>query len=162
MTSDNAASMEDREAIVQVFKGVVEAWNRADGAAYGAFFTEDADYIDVTGTRTRGGDAIGAMHQFLFDGPLKGSKLEIWDLGHGADIQFLAPAVALVVSRGASQLPGESQSSEDRESINTAVLIKRNGRWQVRAFQNNRVQRMQPTPFAEEPSSDVQGPGGAR
>jgi uncharacterized protein (TIGR02246 family) len=124
-----------------VLAEVLAAWNRADGAAYGKLFTDNADYIDITGTHTIGGDAIGRMHQFLFDGPLKGSQLD----GSGwaqADIQFLAPTVALVIGGGASRLAGQRQGLSDRTSINTAVLVKQDGQWRIRAFQNNRVQPM--------------------
>lgn len=63
-------------AIRALFAEFATAWNCADGAALGALFTNDADYIDVTGTRTFGGDAIGRLHQYLWGTFLKGSKLE--------------------------------------------------------------------------------------
>src|SRR3954470_24000347 len=133
ISENNPTAAEDTEAIKRVLSGVINAWNRADGAAYGEFFTQDADYIDVTGTRTRGGEAIGGLHQFLFDGPLKGSRLEGWGAGQGAEIEFLSPDVALVISGGTSQLSGQTEPAGDRDSINTTVLVKHNGQWQVRA-----------------------------
>src|SRR4051794_35625201 len=89
----------DEAAIRAVFDQLVACWNRGDGTTYSLCFTEDADYIDVTGTHTRGRDAIGRSHQFLFDGPLKGSKL---DSSANLDVCFLAPDVAIVVGGGAS------------------------------------------------------------
>lgn len=137
------AATADIAAIQAVFDRLTAAWNRGDGAAYGALFTPDADYIDVTGTHTQGGPAIGHMHQFLFDGPLKGSMLDA--VGAVADrVRFLAPDVALVVGGGASRLAGQADAPADRQSVNTTVLVKRDGAWHIRAFQNNRVQ---PRPF---------------
>lgn len=144
------AQSPDETAITAILREVVETWNRGDGSAYGALFTEDADYIDVTGTHTIGAAAIGSLHQFLFDGPLKGSQLE-YSAGSQQEgtggaaapaIRFLAPDVALVIGGGASRLAGQSEAAEDRTSINMAVLIKRAGVWRIRAFQNNRVQRI--------------------
>src|SRR4051794_5613797 len=84
-----------------LFQQLVDAWNRADGAAYGEIFTADADYTDVTGTHTRGGPAIGQLHQFLFNGPLKGSRLEYsTSRANGdpdLDIRFLSPHIVLVI-----------------------------------------------------------------
>jgi uncharacterized protein (TIGR02246 family) len=159
MTTDtqaNPPSSADAAAIQAVFDRLMEAWNRGDGAAYGAEFTADADYIDVTGTHTQGGAAIGHAHQFLFDGPLKGSKLG--GIGNVADrVQFLAPDVALVIGGGGSRLAGQTEAPPDRQSVNTTVLVKRDGAWRVRAFQNNRVQS---PPFGP-PSGAPGGSGGA-
>ncbi|MBF6611916.1 MAG: SgcJ/EcaC family oxidoreductase [Chloroflexi bacterium] len=131
----------DEAAVRAVLGQLVAAWNRADGAAYGNLFTPDADYIDVTGTHTRGALAIGQLHQFLFNGPLKGSQLEGWDeeANLEAEIHFLDSGIALVIGGGASRLEGQLEAPEDRRSINTSVLIKRDGEWRIRAFQNNRV-----------------------
>ena len=43
--SETTAS--DRKAIKALIDGLAEAWNRHDGAAYAAAFTEDADYIEI-------------------------------------------------------------------------------------------------------------------
>jgi uncharacterized protein (TIGR02246 family) len=134
----------DIAAIHKVFERLVEYWNRGDGRAYGTLFTGDADYIDITGTLTQGGEAIGRYHQFLFDGPLKGSRLE--ESAMPAEVKFLAPEVALVIGGGASRLAGQTDAPDDRKSINTNVLVKRDGQWRIRAFQNNRL-----TPFSRPP-----------
>jgi uncharacterized protein (TIGR02246 family) len=153
----NPPSAADAAAIQAVFDRLTDAWNRGDGAAYGAEFMADADYIDVTGTHTQGGTAIGRAHQFLFDGPLKGSKLG--GIGNVADrVQFLAPDVALVIGGGGSRLAGQTEAPPDRQSVNTTVLVKRDGAWRVRAFQNNRVQS---PPFGP-PGGGPGGPGGPR
>src|SRR4051794_40607702 len=112
----------DLAAIRNVLADLAACWNRADGAAYGALFTDDADYIDVTGTRTRGGAAIGQVHQFLWDGFLKGSIL---DTNGEADIQLIAPDVAIVIATGAAKLADQATAPADRQSINTTVLVKR-------------------------------------
>jgi len=140
VNSDSTKST-DETAIRAVFDQLVASWNCGDGAVYGSLFAEDADYIDVTGTHTRGRAAIARSHQFLFDGPLKGSKL---DGGADLDVQFLAPDVAIVIGGGTSQLVGQTEAPADRKSINTTVLIRRDGEWRIRAFQNNRIQ---PHPF---------------
>ena len=133
----------DLAAIRAVLADLAACWNRADGAAYGALFTDDADYIDVTGTRTRGGAAIGRVHQLLWDGFLKGSTL---DTNGEADIQLIAPDVAIVIAAGAARLAGQANAPADRQSINTTVLVKHDRVWRIRAFQNGRVQ-----PFGGKP-----------
>lgn len=134
--------MDDLDGISAVFAQLVECWNRGDGIAFGELFTEDADYIDVTGNHSQGRQAIARLHEFLFQGPLKGSKLE----GGGTDakVRFLSPDVAVVVAGGASRLGGQEQAPAERQSIKTSVLVKREGRWLITAFQNNRMQPVGP------------------
>lgn len=138
MTTVPQPASADLDAIRDVLNRLVTAWNQADGDAYGALFTDDADYIDVTGGHTRGGPAIGQLHQFLFNGPLRGSKLEAD--GYGSNVQLIAPDVAIVIAVGTSRLAEQASAPEDRRSINTTILVKRAGEWRIRAFQNNRVQ----------------------
>jgi uncharacterized protein (TIGR02246 family) len=139
----------DRAAIAAVLAELVNCWNRADGTGYGQLFTADADYIDVTGTHTQGGEAIGRLHQFLFDGPLKGSRLDGYQ--NAPEVAFLAPDVALIISGGNSRLAAQAAAPPERASINTTILVRQDDTWRIRAFQNNRV-----TPMAGGP------PPGAR
>jgi uncharacterized protein (TIGR02246 family) len=139
----SATPTNDLSAIRTILADLAACWNRADGAGYGALFTDDADYIDVTGARTQGGAAIGQLHQFLWDRFLKGSIL---DTNGEADIQLIAPDVAIVIATGAAKLAGQATAPADRQSINTTVLVKRDQVWRIRAFQNGRVQ-----PFAGKP-----------
>jgi uncharacterized protein (TIGR02246 family) len=142
MTTHEGPRPDDEAAIRAVFDRLAESWNRGDGAAYGRLFTGDADYVDVTGAHHKGGEAIGRLHRFLFDGPLKGSTLEGGaDGAAGTGVSFLAPDVAISVGGGASRLAGEAEEAPaERRSVNTTVLVKRDGEWRIRAFQNNRVQ----------------------
>lgn len=142
----SSARTADEAAIGATLRQLVAAWNRGDGVAYGALFTTDADYIDVTGTHTTGAEAIGRLHTFLFEGPLKGSQLEGAYGQTPGEVQFLAPDVALVIGGGTTRLAGQTEAPEDRGSINTTVLVKRDSAWRIRAFQNNRVQRRPGTP----------------
>lgn len=145
--TDRAA---DIEAIKQVRRQLVESWNRGDGMGYGTCFTDDADYVDVTGTHTQGREMVAKMHAFLFNGPLKGSQLDpIVD--NDLAVSFLAPEVALVIARGGSRLADQKQSPSDRDSIYTTVFVKRDGAWKIRAFQNNRVQPQSAGPFQRPP-----------
>jgi hypothetical protein len=66
--------------------------------------------------------------------------------------------VALVFGGGGSRGAGQAAAPPDRQSVNTIVLVKRDGAWRIRAFQNNRVQ---PHPFGP-PTAAPGGPGGPR
>ncbi|WP_113700759.1 SgcJ/EcaC family oxidoreductase [Nonomuraea lactucae] len=51
------------------------AWNDGDAAAYAAQFTPDASYVAFNGDVVHGRAEIEKAHRFLFEGPLRGSRL---------------------------------------------------------------------------------------
>ncbi|GIO16094.1 hypothetical protein J19TS2_56490 [Cohnella xylanilytica] len=134
-------NQEDRKAIDELFARLSEAWNRADGEAYGLCFTEDADYVTFMGQRLKGRRQIADVHQMLFNGPLKGSMLKS-SAESGAELRFLSPEVAIVHAIGEAQLASPAQDPNDRGSINTNVVVKAGGEWKITAFHNCRIQEM--------------------
>ncbi|MFD5920949.1 SgcJ/EcaC family oxidoreductase [Kitasatospora sp. NPDC058201] len=73
-----------------------EAWDRADGTAYGELFTSDATDVTYLGTVYRGGAEIGRAHQELFETFLKGTRLAL----EITEVRFYGPDVAVVVTVG--------------------------------------------------------------
>jgi uncharacterized protein (TIGR02246 family) len=109
------------------------AW--ADTDAYGATFTEDADYLTFYGGRMRGRRGIEDGHRGLFEGVLKGSRL--WAAVDG--VVFPAPDVALVHSRGGVLKGKRTRPSARALSVQTYVMVRGgDGQWLIRSFQNTR------------------------
>ncbi|MFC7394189.1 SgcJ/EcaC family oxidoreductase [Scopulibacillus cellulosilyticus] len=131
----------DTVALKALFKNLAEAWNNADGEAYGQCFTNDADYVTFNGTHLKGRKEIAKVHQWLFNGPLNGSKMS-YDGMHDFSPRYITPDVAIIHGKGEVSLP-ESQDPGDRLSINTNVVVKEGGKWFITAFHNCRVQSFQ-------------------
>src|SRR5215472_9727241 len=72
-------------AIRNVIAEFVEAINRSDIKAFGALFTEDADFVVITGKYLKGRSEIVAYHAELFTGDFKASHLDITSMA----IRFL-------------------------------------------------------------------------
>jgi uncharacterized protein (TIGR02246 family) len=137
----------DKEAIQALLQEVVDGWNRGDGEAMAAVFDDDADYIVFNGMHLKGSRQIATVHQQLFDTFLKGTRLGGGGQGEGAQggaVRFLTPDVALVLTRGGVQRAEQSGSPPEQHSIQTFVVVKRNGNWSIAAFQNTRIQSLQP------------------
>ncbi|MBU5441095.1 SgcJ/EcaC family oxidoreductase [Paenibacillus sp. MSJ-34] len=135
------ANREDVEAIQALFAKLTDSWNKGDGAAYGDCFTEDADYVTFAGQHLKGRKQIADTHEWLFNGPLKGSVLES-RAASGLQPRFITPDVAIVHAIGEARLANPSEDPNDRGSINTNVAVKRNGEWKLTAFHNCRIQEM--------------------
>ncbi|MFF1479845.1 SgcJ/EcaC family oxidoreductase [Streptomyces sp. NPDC058301] len=124
----------DLHSVRELFEGHRLAWGDAD--AYGAHFTEDADYVTFFGGRLVGREGVVEGHRGLFDGVLKGSRL----YAEITAADFPAPGVALVHARGAV-LKGRARRPARRAlSVQTYVIVRgADGRWRIRAFQNTRL-----------------------
>jgi uncharacterized protein (TIGR02246 family) len=113
-----------------------QAWNEGDASAYAATFTSDATYIVFDGTVLRGRAEIESAHRFLFDGPLRGSRI-----GGGPVLsqRHLHPDVAHVVIGGGVRLDGQPAVPADRVSVVSLVLVAGpDAEWLITAFQNTR------------------------
>jgi uncharacterized protein (TIGR02246 family) len=114
-----------------------QAWNDGDATAYAAAFTRDATYIVFDGTVLRGRAEIESTHRFLFDGPLRGSRI---GGGPAPSVRHLRPDVAHVVISGGVRLDGHQAVPADRASVVSLVLVAGpDGDWLIAAFQNTRV-----------------------
>ena len=109
----------------------VDAWNRGDGTAYGAAFTDDATDVTFVGTIYRGGKEIGEAHQVLFDSFLKGTRLAMEVL----EIRFYGPSAAVAVTRGDTYKGKPKKLGK----VQTYLLVRgEDGRWKIAAIQKTK------------------------
>lgn len=132
--------MENRNAqgvseVEQLFEKLKLAWDRGDGEAYGACFTENADYVTFQGEHLQGRKAIADTHQQLWNSVLRGSNL----VGEIKKVHFVTPEFAIFHGVGAVKLRWQKTAPMKRDSINTNVAVKQNGEWKIVAFQNSRI-----------------------
>jgi uncharacterized protein (TIGR02246 family) len=115
----------EESAVRALLARLFDAWRRGDGAGYASCFCEGSDYITFNGIHLRGRSENAELHSALFRGVLKGTTIS-------ADIEvidLLAPNVALLLTAGRGR----------KKSFQTYILVKRDGEWLIRSFQNTRV-----------------------
>lgn len=130
---------EDRQAIQTLFDSLSKAWGEGNGRAYAECFTIDADYVTFSGQHLKGRQEIDEVHQKLWDGVLRDSKLVAGPTP--TELRFLTPELAIAQATGAVQLRFHKKPPTSRFSINTNVLVKVNGEWKISAFHNCRIQK---------------------
>lgn len=108
-----------------------QAWNRADGAAFGAAFTEDADFVDIRGDHHQGRAAIAHGHQAIFESIYAGSTVR-YELDAA---RAVAPGCIVAVGSATLDAPGGPLQGIHR-SRSTLTLTEQGDRWAVAAFQN--------------------------
>lgn len=128
----------DEAAVRSLYQQLMDGWNAAIGDAFAAPFEEDCDLVGFDGTHIKGRQEIASFHQHLFDMFLKGSRL----VGKVRSVRFLISNVAVMHAVGGTVMAGQSDLDPERNSIQTLVAVKRNGKWRLAAFQNTRTTYM--------------------
>ena len=122
MVVAQADHAEDETAIRQAVQSYVAAFNKGDAAAVAAHWSENGEWINPTGDRIKGREAIAAeMAAYFAEG--KGQHVEVTDM----TIRFLAPTVA--VEEGTVQVTRAGESPSDSTYI--AVHVKQGAEWKM-------------------------------
>jgi uncharacterized protein (TIGR02246 family) len=125
----------DEDAIRGLYQQAIDGWNAGSGDAFAAPFEEDGDLVGFDGTHFKGRQEIASFHQHLFDMFLKGSRL----VGKVRSVRFLTSDIAIMHAVGGTVIAGQTDLEPERNSVQTLVAVKRNGKWGLAAFQNTRV-----------------------
>ena len=128
----------DEASVRALYEQLMAGWNQGSAEAFAAPFCDDGDLVGFDGTHLRGRAQIVAFHAPLFDKWLKGTRL----VGKVRSVRFLGPDVALMHAVGGTLMRGQSQAARDRDSVQTLVAVRRDGRWGLAAFQNTRLRPM--------------------
>jgi uncharacterized protein (TIGR02246 family) len=125
----------DEAAVRRIVRQVQDAWNAHDGKAFAAPFATDADYVVVNGMYAKGRDEIERGHTGIFTTIYKDSR----NVATIKSVRFLRPdvAVAHVEWNLEFKMNGETQKGH---AINTMVMTKDGGKWNIAAFQNTPIQ----------------------
>ncbi len=129
-----------RQAAEEIARRILDrlgaARNAGDGAAFGAPFTADADFVAIRGDDHHGREAIGRGHQALFDTIYQDSTVA-YGLRHA---RVLTDGVILVLAGGVLTAPTGPLVGEHTSTI-TLVLVRsvQEADWQIALFHNTLV-----------------------
>jgi len=123
------------------------AWNAADGQAFGAEFSDDADFVDVRGDHHTGRMAIAMGHQGIFSSIYKGSHNEYTLIR----AKNLAPTVIYAVASGTMENPAGPMEGTHHTTF-SMLLVEEESGWKLAAFHNTLV-APEGTPGREESRS---------
>ncbi len=123
----------DRSEIERVIESLTSAWNAGNGAAFARSFAPDADFVNIYGRHVVGRDAVAGMHQTIFDGIYRGSRV-VFTV---TKARSLGAGVALVDAR--LDVPQGPMAGE-MHTLATAVLVREGSGWSIASFHNTREQ----------------------
>jgi uncharacterized protein (TIGR02246 family) len=120
----------------EVLHQLDSAWNAADGTAFAAAFTEDADVVNVFGTHIKGRAPVAERIQLMFDTAFKGSHHEAREMEKA---YFIAPGLVLSISLAKIAVPSGPLAPR-ASSRQTSLIVNDAGTWRVRHWHNTAVQ----------------------
>jgi uncharacterized protein (TIGR02246 family) len=125
----------DEHDIRAVMAATTDLWIRHEIDSWGAYFTEDADFVTHRGVWWISRQENVAGHKNVPAGVIDQKKNYTQDV---VTIQEITPDVALVHTRWEwpDHLQPGAEVAQDRGGIITYVLVKRQGRWLIRAAHN--------------------------
>lgn len=130
---DNESAREAR----QIVAGIERAWNSHDMEAFASLFADDADFVNIEGTRWRGRAAIKDAHAFVHATIFKQSRLTI------DDTTFTPLTPEVVVARSTWRLEGQTTMKgapvPGRTGILTNVLVRSGAGWKIAVTQNTDI-----------------------
>jgi uncharacterized protein (TIGR02246 family) len=128
-------NLTDEAAVRDLYRELMDGWNRGSGDAFAAVFAEDGDLVAFDGAHFKGREEIAPFHHQLFDKWMKGTRL----VGQVKDVRFLSSDVAVIHAVGGTVMRGKTEPSPERDSIQTLVATRQNDEWHLAAFQNTRI-----------------------
>lgn len=122
----------DQVAVAALTQKVVAAWAYADADSFASVFTDDGTMI-LPGLYKKGREDIHAHMTGAFATVYKDTQVT----GKPVDMRFLAPDVCLLLTQGGVLHKGESEVADERQIRASWLAVKRNGQWQLAAYQNS-------------------------
>ena len=137
----SAAQSPDEEAVKNIERQWDDAWNRHDPKALAALLSEDADFVNVTGTLYKGRDAFEKLMARTHQTSFKDSTRNTLE----THVKFLTPEIALTTARW--RISGDRNADgtprPPREGIMTRVVAKQGDRWVIVAAHNTNTLAVQ-------------------
>jgi uncharacterized protein (TIGR02246 family) len=134
MVQTAAATALDQALWDALAAGLESAWNAGNGDAFAAFFTEDADFVNIFGHRGKGRPAIAEAHKMIFRTVYAGSLMKC-TVTHS---RLLSDEVALIHLKSCVQVPQGPMAGEIH-AVPSAVLVCGRDRWKIAAFHNTMI-----------------------
>ncbi len=126
-----AGDSSDEQEIKDVFAAFSASWNQPGMSGFGDLFTEDADFVVITGKWIKGRREIVSYHKELLGKNYNGSH----SFMDSVTVRFLQPNVAIAhVASGATYMADGKE--QKRTGLGTATMVKVNGKWLIAAFHN--------------------------
>ena len=129
--SPSTPAHESELPIHELYRELLEAWNRQDASAFAAGFADNGSCIGFDGsTMTGPGEIESALGAVFADHETADYVALVREL------RFLSPETAVVRAAVGMVPPGGSDLLPERNALQSLVAHRGEGRWRIELFQN--------------------------
>jgi uncharacterized protein (TIGR02246 family) len=125
------SNAKEEAAVRDVVSNFAESWNRAGMPGFSDLFTDDADFVVITGKWLKGRSEIVSYHKELLGSLYKGSHLA----PDTVTVRFLQPDVAVAHANWEVSYTKDG-NEQKRTALMTLTFTKQAGKWQIAAAHN--------------------------
>lgn len=116
-----------------ILQQLERAWNDADGAAFGAPFADESDFVDIRGGHHRSKAEIAQGHQAIFDSIYAGSTVRF-------RLNVARPVAGGILAVATSTLDAPGGPLKGiHDARFTMVIAEQGDDWRVASFHNTLV-----------------------
>jgi uncharacterized protein (TIGR02246 family) len=119
MSPDESVAIARYDQPRDILDALVVALNSKDAESLGRLFAEDAEFINVRGSRMHGRQGIIEGHALAFSGPLAGSTFEIHSI---SELNVTAEVTVIHAHAVRDRLPGAPASTGPKVSTVLQVV----------------------------------------
>ncbi len=128
-------SSADEDVIRTLYRQLLEAWNQRNAAAFAGLFADDCSVVGFDGSLMNGRAEIETELSRIFADHLTAAYVGII-----REVRFLSLEVALLRAAAGMVPPGQSDINPAVNTIQSLVVLKREGRWLITLYQNTPAQ----------------------
>jgi uncharacterized protein (TIGR02246 family) len=129
------AGAAEEAAVRELFRELLDCWNRRDAAGFAELFEEDGFSVGFDGSQMDGRAEIAAAIGEIFADHVTAAYV-----GKIRTVRFLAPEVALLRAVSGMVPPGQSDLNPATNTVQSLIAVGRGGRWQIAGYQNTPAQ----------------------
>ena len=116
-----------------ILQQLERAWNDSDGAAFGAPFADESDFVDIRGGHHRSKAEIAHGHQAIFDSIYAGSTVRF-------RLDVARPVAGAILAVATSTLDAPSGPLQGIHPARfTMVIAEQGDDWAITAFHNTLI-----------------------
>ena len=151
MTSDEELSeYADGDAVREVYRRLLEAWNRRSAAEFGGLFAGDGLLVGFDGSQVPGGEVAEHLGPIFADHPTARYVAKV------RQVRVLAPGTVLLVAIAGMAPPGRDVLSPAAHAVQTLLAARTGPSWQILLFQNTPAQYHGRPELSEQHTSELQ------
>jgi uncharacterized protein (TIGR02246 family) len=128
---EHAMSSTELSAVTDLYHQLIDGWNRRDGAAMAALFTEHGNMVGFDGSQVNGRDEIESHLSGIFAHHRPAEFIVIV-----RDIRLFGADAALLRAVAGMVPPGKSDIMRAVNAIQSLVASRHGADWRIELFQN--------------------------